>query len=161
MSDKIWYRVQHAKSGTVEKMARAWDDGDKEADQAEVLEAPAASEEDSAADRVEVSEVPAVLVEYSAMARAGVLEVPEVSEKDSVEDWAGVLEVPAVSGGDSVVALMLVPAVSGGDRVMVPAFVAYKTDSMENRVAGMALAEALEASAEVPAYAYDRRRYPA
>lgn len=106
--------MQHAKSGTVEKMARAWDDGDKEADQAEVLEAPAASEEDSAADRVEVS------------------------------------EVPAVSGGDSVVAL-----------VMVPAFVAYRTDSMENRVAGMALAEALEASAEVPAYAYDRRRYPA
>ena len=124
-------------------MARAWDDGDKEAVRAEVLEAPAASEEDSAADRVEVSEVPAVLVEYSAMARAGVLEVPEVSEKDSV------------------VALVLVPAVSGGDRVMVPAFVAYKTDSMENRVAGMALAEALEASAEVPAYAYDRRRYPA
>jgi len=39
--------------------------------------------------------------------------------------------------------------------------VAYRTDSMENRVAGMALAEALEASAEVPAYAYDRRRYPA
>lgn len=133
----------YVKSGTVEKMARAWDDGDKEAVRAEVLEAPAASEEDSAADRVEVSEVPAVLVEYSAMARAGVLEVPEVSEKDSV------------------VALVLVPAVSGGDRVMVPAFVAYKTDSMENRVAGMALAEALEASAEVPAYAYDRRRYPA
>lgn len=143
-------------------MARVWDDGDKEAVQAEVLEAPeedsaeaqaevseapAASEEDSAADRVEVSEVPAVLVEYSAMARAGVL---EVSEKDSVEDRAGVLEVPAVSGGDSVVAL-----------VLVPAFVAYRTDSMENRVAGMALAEALEASAEVPAYAYDRRRYPA
>lgn len=102
--------MQHAKSGTVEKMARAWDDGDKEADQAEVLEAPAASEEDSAADRVEVSEV---------------------------------------------------PAVSGGDSVVVPAFVAYRTDSMENRVAGMALAEALEASAEVPAYAYDRRRYPA
>ena len=128
-------------------MARVWDDGDKEAVQAEVLEAPAASEEDSAADRVEVSEVPAVLVEYSAMARAGVL---EVSEKDSVEDRAGVLEVPAVSGGDSVVAL-----------VLVPAFVAYRTDSMENRVAGMALAEALGASAEVPAYAYDRRRYPA
>ena len=124
-------------------MARVWDDGDKEAVQAEVLEAPVASEEDSAADRAEVSEVPAVLVEYSAMARAGVL------------------EVPAVSGGDSVVALVLVPAVSGGDRVMVPAFVAYKTDSMEHRVAGMALAEALEASAEVPAYAYDRRRYPA
>ena len=124
-------------------MARVWDDGDKEAVQAEVLEAPVASEEDSAADRAEVSEVPAVLVEYSAMARAGVL------------------EVPAVSGGDSVVALVLVPAVSGGDRVMVPAFVAYKTDSMENRVAGMALAEALEASAEVPPYAYDRRRYPA
>lgn len=131
-------------------MARVWDDGDKEAVQAEVSEAPAASEEDSAADRVEVSEVPAVLVEYSAMARAGGLEVPEVSEKDSVEDRAGVLEVPAVSGGDSVVAL-----------VLVPAFVAYRTDSMENRVAGMALAEALEASAEVPAYAYDRRRYPA
>ena len=127
-------------------MARAWDDGDKEAVRAEVLEAPAASEEDSAADRVEVSEVPAVLVEYSAMARAGGLEVPEVSEKDSVEDRVEVSEVPAVSGGD---------------RVMVPAFVAYKTDSMENRVAGMALAEALEASAEVPAYAYDRRRYPA
>ena len=106
-------------------MARVWDDGDKEAVQAEVLEAPVASEEDSAADRAEVSEVPAVSVEYSAMA------------------------------------LVLVPAVSGGDRVMVPAFVAYKTDSMENRVAGMALAEALEASAEVPAYAYDRRRYPA
>ena len=127
-------------------MARAWDDGDKEAVRAEVLEAPAASEEDSAADRVEVSEVPAVLVEYSAMARAGGWEVPEVSEKDSVEDRVEVSEVPAVSGGD---------------RVMVPAFVAYKTDSMENRVAGMALAEALEASAEVPAYAYDRRRYPA
>ena len=142
-------------------MARAWDDGDKEAVRAEVLEAPAASEEDSAADRVEVSEVPAVLVEYSAMARAGGLEVPEVSEKDSVEDRVEVSEVPAVSGGDSVGALVLVPAVSGGDRVMVPAFVAYKTDSMENRVAGMALAEALEASAEVPAYAYDRRRYPA
>ena len=124
-------------------MARVWDDGDKEAVQAEVLEAPVASEEDSAADRAEVSEVPAVLVEYSAMARAGVL------------------EVPAVSGGDSVVALVLVPAVSGGDRVMVPAFVAYRTDSTENRAAGMALAEALEASAEVPAYAYDRRRYPA
>lgn len=137
----------YVKSGTVGKMARVWDDGDKEAVQAEVSEAPAASEEDSAADRVEVSEVPAVLVEYSAMARAGVL---EVSEKDSVEDRAGVLEVPAVSGGDSVVAL-----------VLVPAFVAYRTDSMENRVAGMALAEALEASAEVPAYAYDRRRYPA
>ena len=106
-------------------MARVWDDGDKEAVQAEVLEAPVASEEDSAADRAEVSEVPAVSVEYSAMA------------------------------------LVLVPAVSGGDSVMVPAFVAYKTDSMENRVAGMALAEALEASAEVPAYAYDRRRYPA
>ena len=136
----------YVKSGTVGKMARVWDDGDKEAVQAEVLEAPAASEEDSAADRVEVSEVPAVLVEYSAMARAGVLEVPEVSEKDSVEDRVEVSEVPAVSGGD---------------RVMVPAFVAYKTDSMENRVAGMALAEALEASAEVPAYAYDRRRYPA
>lgn len=104
----------YVKSGTVGKMARVWDDGDKEAVQAEVLEAPAASEEDSAADRVEVS------------------------------------EVPAVSGGDSVVAL-----------VMVPAFVAYRTDSTENRAAGMALAEALEASAEVPAYAYDRRRYPA
>ena len=97
----------YVKSGTVGKMARVWDDGDKEAVQAEVLEAP---EENSAADRVEVLEV---------------------------------------------------PAVSGGDRVMVLAFVAYKTDSMENRVAGMALAEALEASAEVPAYAYDRRRYPA
>lgn len=113
-------------------MARVWDDGDKEAVQAEVLEAPVASEEDSAADRAEVSEVPAV------------------SEKDSVEDRVEVSEVPAVSGGDSVVAL-----------VLVPAFVAYKTDSMENRVAGMALAEALEASADVPAYAYDRRRYPA
>lgn len=122
----------YVKSGTVGKMARVWDDGDKEAVQAEVLEAPVASEEDSAADRAEVSEVPAV------------------SEKDSVEDRVEVSEVPAVSGGDSVVAL-----------VLVPAFVAYKTDSMENRVAGMALAEALEASAEVPAYAYDRRRYPA
>ena len=152
-------------------MARVWDDGDKEAVQAEVLEAPAASEgtvleevissnevsevpavfgENKVEDRAEVSEVPAVLVEYSAMARAEVLEASVASEEDSVEDWAGVLEVPAVSGGDSVVAL-----------VLVPAFVAYKTDSMENRVAGMALAEALEASAEVPAYAYDCRRYPA
>lgn len=122
----------YVKSGTVGKMARVWDDGDKEAVQAEVLEAPVASEEDSAADRAEVSEVPAVLVENSAADRV------EVSE------------VPAVSGGDSVVAL-----------VMVPAFVAYRTDSTENRAAGMALAEALEASAEVPAYAYDRRRYPA
>ena len=127
-------------------MARVWDDGDKEAVQAEVLEAPAASEEDSAADRVEVSEVPAVLVEYSAMARAEVLDASVASEENSAADRVEVSEVPAVSGGD---------------RVMVPAFVAYKTDSMENRVAGMALAEALEASAEVPAYAYDRRRYPA
>lgn len=95
-------------------MARVWDDGDKEAVQAEVLEAPVASEEDSAADRAEVS------------------------------------EVPAVSGGDSVVAL-----------VLVPAFVVYRTDSTENRAAGTVLAEVLEASAEVPAYAYDRRRYPA
>lgn len=127
-------------------MARVWDDGDKEAVQAEVLEAPA------------------VLVEYSAMARAGVLEVPEVSEKDSAADRAEVSEVPEVSEENSAadrVEVSEVPAVSGGDRVMVPAFVAYKTDSMENRVAGMALAEALEASAEVPAYAYDRRRYPA
>lgn len=115
----------YVKSGTVGKMARVWDDGDKEAVQAEVLEAPVASEEDSAADRAEVS------------------------------------EVPAVSGGDSVVALVLVPAVSGGDRVMVPAFVVYRTDSTENRAAGTVLAEVLEASAEVPAYAYDRRRYPA
>ena len=43
----------YAKSGTVGKMAHAWDDGGKEADRTEVLEAPAASEEDSAADRVE------------------------------------------------------------------------------------------------------------
>lgn len=127
-------------------MARVWDDGDKEAVQAEVLEAPAASEEDSAADQAEVSEVPAVLVEYSAMARAEVLDASAASEENSAADRVEVSEVPAVSGGD---------------RVMVPAFVAYKTDSMENRVAGMALAEALEASAEVPAYAYDRRRYPA
>ena len=136
----------YVKSGTVGKMARVWDDGDKEAVQAEVLEAPA------------------VLVEYSAMARAGVLEVPEVSEKDSAADRAEVSEVPEVSEENSAadrVEVSEVPAVSGGDRVMVPAFVAYKTDSMENRVAGMALAEALEASAEVPAYAYDRRRYPA
>lgn len=131
-------------------MARAWDDGDKEAVQAEVLEAPAASEEDSVADRAEVSEVPAVLVEYSAMARAEVLDASVASEEDSAADRVEVSEVPAVSGGDSVVAL-----------VLVPAFVVYRTDSMENRVAGMALAEALEASAEVPAYAYDRRRYPA
>ena len=136
----------YVKSGTVGKMARVWDDGDKEAVQAEVLEAPVASEEDSAADRAEVSEVPAVSVEYSAMARAEVLDASVASEENSAADRVEVLEVPAVSGGDSV---------------MVPAFVAYKTDSMENRVAGMALAEALEASAEVPAYAYDRRRYPA
>lgn len=95
-------------------MARVWDDGDKEAVQAEVLEAPAASEEDSAADRAEVS------------------------------------EVPAVSGGDSVVAL-----------VLVPAFVVYRTDSTENRAAGMVLAEVLAASAVGPACAYDHRRYPA
>lgn len=151
----------YVKSGTVGKMARAWVDGDKEAAQAEVSEAPAASEEDSAADRVEVSEVPAVLVEYSAMARAEVLDASVASEENSAADRVEVLEVPAVSGGDSVVALVLVPAVSGGDRVMVPAFVAYKTDSMENRAAGTVLAEVLEASAEVPAYAYDRRRYPA
>ena len=64
----------YAKSGTVGKMARAWDDGDKEAAQAEVLEAP---EEDSAADRVEVSEVPAVLVADSVTVRAEVLVVSE------------------------------------------------------------------------------------
>lgn len=80
------------------------------------------------------------------MARAEVLDASVASEENSAADRVEVLEVPAVSGGDSV---------------MVPAFVAYKTDSMENRVAGMALAEALEASADVPAYAYDRRRYPA
>ncbi len=151
----------YVKSGTVGKMARVWDDGDKEAVRAEVSEVPEVSEKDSAADRAEVSEVPAVLVEYSAMARAEVLDASVASEENSAADRVEVLEVPAVSGGDSVVALVLVPAVSGGDRVMVPAFVAYRTDSMENRVAGMALAEALEASAEVPAYAYDRRRYPA
>lgn len=133
----------YAKSGTVGKMAHAWDDGGKEADRTEVLETPAASEEDSAADRAEVLEVPAVLVEYSAMARV------EVSEAS------------VVSGGDSVVALVLVPAVSGGDRVMVPAFVAYRTDSTENRAAGMVLAEVLAASAVGPACAYDHRRYPA
>lgn len=69
---------------------------------------------------------------------------------DREEDRAEVSEVPAVSGGDSVVAPVLVPVLAS-----------YRTDSMENKVAGMALAEVLEASAEVPAYAYDRRRYPA
>ena len=44
-------------------MVRVWGDGDKEAVQAEVLEAPAAAEEDSAADRAEVLEVPAALEE--------------------------------------------------------------------------------------------------
>ena len=37
-------------------MAHAWDDGGKEADRTEVLEAPAASEEDSVVARVEVAE---------------------------------------------------------------------------------------------------------
>ena len=46
----------YVKSGTVGKMARVWDDGDKEAVQAEVLEAP---EEDSAEAQAEVSEAPA------------------------------------------------------------------------------------------------------
>lgn len=142
-------------------MAHAWDNGGKEADRAEVLEAPEVSEKDSVEDRAEVLEAPVASEEDSAADRAEVSEVPAVLVEYSAMARAGVLEVPAVSGGDSVVALVLVPAVSGGDRVMVPAFVAYKTDSMENRVAGMALAEALEASAEVPAYAYDRRRYPA
>ena len=109
-------------------MAHAWDDGGKEADRAEVLEAPAALEEDSAEDR------------------AGVSEVPEVSEKDSVADRAGVSEASVVSGGD---------------RVMVPAFVAYRTDSTENRAAGTVLAEVLAASAVGLACAYDHRRYPA
>lgn len=178
-------------------MAHAWDDGGKEVDRTEVLEAPAASEEDSAEDRAEVLEALAVLVEYSAMARAEVLdasvaseedmvmdrvevsEVSAVSEKDSVEERAEVSEAPAaseehreedrvevseasvVSGGDSVVALVLVPAVSGGDRGMVPAFVAYRTDSTENRAAGTVLAEVLAASAVGLACAYDHRRYPA
>lgn len=145
----------YVKSGTVGKMARVWDDGDKEAVQAEVLEAPAVLVEYSAMARAGVLEVPEVSEKDSAADRAEVSEVPEVSEENSAADRVEVSEVPAVSGGDSVVALVLVPAVSGGDRVMVPDFVAYKTDSMENRVAGMAL----EASAEVPAYAYDRRRY--
>ena len=131
-------------------MVRVWDDGDKEAVQAEVLEAPAASEEDSAADRVEVSEVPAVFGENKVEDRAEVSEVPAVLVEYSAMARAEVLEASVASEEDSVVAL-----------VLVPAFVAYKTDSMENRVAGMALAEALEASAEVPAYAYDCRRYPA
>lgn len=142
-------------------MVRAWDNGDKEEDRVEVSEVPEVSEKDSVEDRAGVLEVPAVLVEYSAMARAEVLEAPVASEEDSAADRAEVSEVPAVSGGDSVVALVLVPAVSGGDRVMVPAFVVYRTDSTENRAAGTVLAEVLEASAEVPAYAYDRRRYPA
>lgn len=140
----------YVKSGTVGKMVRVWDDGDKEAVQAEVLEAPAASEEDSAADRVEVSEVPAVFGENKVEDRAEVSEVPAVLVEYSAMARAEVLEASVASEEDSVVAL-----------VLVPAFVAYKTDSMENRVAGMALAEALEASAEVPAYAYDCRRYPA
>lgn len=142
-------------------MARVWDDGDKEAVQAEVLEAPAVLVEYSAMARAGVLEVPEVSEKDSAADRAEVSEVPEVSEENSAADRVEVSEVPAVSGGDSVVALVLVPAVSGGDRVMVPAFVAYRTDSTENRAAGTVLAEVLEASAEVPAYAYDRRRYPA
>ena len=169
----------YAKSGTVGKMARAWDDGGKEVDRTEVLEAPAASEEDSAEDRVEVSEVPevsekdsvedraevseapAVLVEYSAMARAEVLDASVASEEDMVMDRVEVSEASVVSGGDSVVALVLVPAVSGGDRVLVPAFVAYRTDSTENRAAGTVLTEVLAASAVGLACAYDHRRYPA
>ena len=127
-------------------MAHAWDDGGKEADRTEVLETPAASEEDSAADRAGVSEVPAVLVEYSAMARAEVLDASVASEEDMVMDRVEVSEVPAVSGGD---------------RVMIPAFVAYRTDSTENRAAGTVLAEVLAASAVGPACAYDHRRYPA
>ena len=73
-------------------MVRAWDDGDKEAAQAEVSEAPEASEEDSAADRVEVSEVPAVLVADSVTVRAEVL---VVSEGHMEETPVEVLEVPA------------------------------------------------------------------
>ena len=149
-------------------MAHAWDDGGKEADRAEVLEAPAASEEDSAEDRAGVSEVPEVSEKDSVADRAEVSEAPAASEEDSAEDRAEVLEALAVLVEYSAMAraeVLEVPAVSGGDSVvalvLVPAFVAYKTDSMENRVAGMALAEALEASAEVPAYAYDCRRYPA
>ena len=142
-------------------MAHAWDDGGKEADRAEVSEAPEASEEDSAEDRAEVLEALAVLVEYSAMARAEVLDASVASEEDMVMDRVEVSEVPVVSGGDSVVALVLVPAVSGGDRVMVPAFVAYRTDSTENRAAGTVLAEVLAASAVGLACAYDHRRYPA
>ncbi len=142
-------------------MAHAWDDGGKEADRTEVLEAPAASEEDSAADRAEVLEALAVLVEYSAMARAEVLDASVTSEEDMVMDRVEVSEASVVSGGDSVVALVLVPAVSGGDRVMVPAFVAYRTDSTENRAAGTVLAEVLAASAVGLACAYDHRRYPA
>lgn len=136
-------------------MARAWDDGDKEADRTEVSEV---SEKDSVEDRAGVLEVPAVLVEYSAMARAEVL---DASEEDMVMDRVEVSEASVVSGGDSVVALVLVPAVSGGDRVMVPAFVAYRTDSTENRAAGTVLAEVLAASAVGLACAYDHRRYPA
>ena len=124
-------------------MAHAWDDGGKEADRAEVLEALAASEEDMVMDQAEVSEAPAV------------------SGGDRVMDRVEVSEASVVSGGDSVVALVLVPAVSGGDRVMVPAFVAYRTDSTENRAAGTVLAEVLAASAVGLACAYDHRRYPA
>ena len=133
----------YVKSGTVGKMAHAWDDGGKEADRAEVLEALAASEEDMVMDQAEVSEAPAV------------------SGGDRVMDRVEVSEASVVSGGDSVVALVLVPAVSGGDRVMVPAFVAYRTDSTENRAAGTVLAEVLAASAVGLACAYDHRRYPA
>ena len=95
------------------------------------------------------------------MARAEVLDASVASEEDMVMDRAEVSEVPVVSGGDSVVALVLVPAVSGGDRGMVPAFVAYRTDSTENRAAGTVLAEVLAASAVGLACAYDHRRYPA
>lgn len=109
-------------------MVRAWDNGDKEEDRAEVLEALA------------------VLVEYSAMARAEVLDASVASEEDMVMDRVEVSEIPAVSGGD---------------RVMVPAFVAYRTDSTENRAAGTVLAEVLAASAVGLACAYDHRRYPA
>ena len=101
------------------------------------------------------------VVVFRALDRSEVLEAPVASEEDMVADRVEVSEVPAVSGGDSVVALVLVPAVSGGDRVMVPAFVAYRTDSTENRAAGTVLAEVLEASAVGLACAYDHRRYPA
>lgn len=142
--------MQHAKTETAEKTGRVLDGDDRAADRAGVLGVPVVSEKDRVAARAGVLGVPVASEENKVEDRVEVSEAPAASEEDMVMDRVEVSEVPVVSGGDNVV----IP-------VLVPVLASYRTDSTENRAAGMVLAEVLAASAVGPACAYDHRRYPA